>query len=54
MRLLAINFNLILKRLKTTFFAFQIRQHLDDEKWYPAFGGVLRILATLREMGNIL
>ncbi|XP_012055384.1 PREDICTED: uncharacterized protein LOC105618456 [Atta cephalotes] len=27
-----------------------VRQHLDDEKWYPAFGGVLRILATLREM----
>ncbi|XP_024889050.1 uncharacterized protein LOC112465642 [Temnothorax curvispinosus] len=26
-----------------------VRRHLDDEKWYPAFGGVLRVLATLRE-----
>ncbi|XP_036145724.1 uncharacterized protein LOC118646599 [Monomorium pharaonis] len=26
-----------------------VRRHLDDEKWYPAFGGVLRVMATLRE-----
>ncbi|KAL6446379.1 hypothetical protein ACFW04_001158 [Cataglyphis niger] len=29
-----------------------VRRHLDDEKWYPAFGGVLRVMATLRESGN--
>ncbi|XP_026823802.1 uncharacterized protein LOC113561498, partial [Ooceraea biroi] len=28
-----------------------VRRHLDDEKWYPAFGGVLRVMATLRESG---
>ncbi|XP_014480403.1 PREDICTED: uncharacterized protein LOC106747420 [Dinoponera quadriceps] len=26
-----------------------VLRHLDDEKWYPAFGGVLRVMATLRE-----
>ncbi|KYN33179.1 hypothetical protein ALC56_12512 [Trachymyrmex septentrionalis] len=30
-------------------FQQSVRRHLDDEKWYPAFGGVLRVLATLRE-----
>ncbi|XP_020300137.1 uncharacterized protein LOC109863890 isoform X2 [Pseudomyrmex gracilis] len=28
-----------------------VRRRLDDEKWYPAFGGVLRVLATSRELG---
>lgn len=34
-------------------FALQVLRHLDDEKWYPAFGGVLRVMATLRESSNI-
>ncbi|XP_025263490.1 uncharacterized protein LOC112637624 [Camponotus floridanus] len=29
-----------------------VRRHLDDEKWYPAFGGVFRVMATLRESGD--
>ncbi|XP_011144961.1 uncharacterized protein LOC105186451 [Harpegnathos saltator] len=29
-----------------------VLRHLDDEKWYPAFGGVLRVMATLRESGE--
>ncbi|XP_076624632.1 uncharacterized protein LOC143343539, partial [Colletes latitarsis] len=28
-----------------------VRRHLDDEKWYPAFGGVLRVISTLEESG---
>ncbi|XP_053989796.1 uncharacterized protein LOC128882232, partial [Hylaeus volcanicus] len=28
-----------------------VRPHLDDEKWYPAFGGVLRVISTLEQSG---
>ncbi|XP_050595962.1 uncharacterized protein LOC126924948 [Bombus affinis] len=28
-----------------------VQRHLDDEKWYPAFGGVLRVIASLEEAG---
>ncbi|CAL7938736.1 unnamed protein product [Xylocopa violacea] len=28
-----------------------VQRHLDDEKWYPAFGGVLRVISTLEEAG---
>ncbi|XP_076231235.1 uncharacterized protein LOC143177257, partial [Calliopsis andreniformis] len=28
-----------------------VQRHLDDDKWYPAFGGVLRVIATLEESG---
>ncbi|XP_076163901.1 uncharacterized protein LOC143144905 [Ptiloglossa arizonensis] len=28
-----------------------VRRRLDDEKWYPAFGGVLRVISTLEESG---
>ncbi|KOC65088.1 hypothetical protein WH47_04678 [Habropoda laboriosa] len=30
---------------------FQVQRHLDDEKWYPAFGGVLRVITSLEEAG---
>lgn len=26
-------------------------RHLDDEKWYPAFGGVLRVITSLEDAG---
>ncbi|KAF7382927.1 hypothetical protein HZH66_013329 [Vespula vulgaris] len=26
-----------------------VRRHLNDEKWYPAFGGVLRVIFSLEE-----
>ncbi|KAL0117743.1 hypothetical protein PUN28_008858 [Cardiocondyla obscurior] len=41
-----------LRKFNKDFYAWlqqSVRRHLDDEKWYPAFGGVLRVLATLRE-----
>ncbi|XP_076294306.1 uncharacterized protein LOC143215768 [Lasioglossum baleicum] len=28
-----------------------VEPHLDDEKWYPGFGGVLRVISTLKESG---
>ncbi|XP_048505399.1 uncharacterized protein LOC105693136 isoform X2 [Athalia rosae] len=28
-----------------------IDPHLEDDKWYPAFGGVLRVISSLRETG---
>nr|XP_034188036.1 uncharacterized protein LOC117607903 isoform X2 [Osmia lignaria] len=28
-----------------------VQRHLDDDKWYPAFGGVLRVISTLEESG---
>ncbi|XP_076644967.1 uncharacterized protein LOC143354600 [Halictus rubicundus] len=28
-----------------------VQPHLDDEKWYPGFGGVLRVISTLKESG---
>ncbi|KZC07991.1 hypothetical protein WN55_09054 [Dufourea novaeangliae] len=28
-----------------------VQHHLDDEKWYPGFGGVLRVITTLEESG---
>ncbi|XP_063988392.1 uncharacterized protein LOC135168289 isoform X2 [Diachasmimorpha longicaudata] len=28
-----------------------VNQHLDEEKWYPAFGGVLKITASLEAAG---
>ena len=31
---------------------FQVQRHLDDEKWYPAFGGVLRVIASLEQAGT--
>ncbi|XP_025074841.1 uncharacterized protein LOC105430139 [Pogonomyrmex barbatus] len=49
-----------LRRFNKDFYTWlqqSVRGHLDDEKWYPAFGGVLRVLATLRESnigGNIM
>ncbi|XP_072759611.1 uncharacterized protein, partial [Anoplolepis gracilipes] len=41
-----------LQRFNKDFYVWlrqSVRRHLDDEKWYPAFGGVLRVMATLRE-----
>ncbi|XP_017760316.1 PREDICTED: uncharacterized protein LOC108550911 [Eufriesea mexicana] len=29
-----------------------VQRHLDDEKWYAAFGGVLRVIASLEEAGT--
>ncbi|CAL1673891.1 unnamed protein product [Lasius platythorax] len=43
-----------LQRFNKDFYVWlqqSVRRHLDDEKWYPAFGGVLRVMATLRESG---
>lgn len=34
--------------------SFQVVRHLDDEKWYPAFGGVLRVITSLEDAGTIL
>ncbi|XP_031834028.1 uncharacterized protein LOC116427620 [Nomia melanderi] len=28
-----------------------VEPHLDDDKWYPGFGGVLRVISTLKESG---
>ncbi|XP_046590634.1 uncharacterized protein LOC107226919 [Neodiprion lecontei] len=28
-----------------------VNPHLDDEKWYPAFGGVMRVISSLKETG---
>ncbi|XP_012145386.1 uncharacterized protein LOC100879460 isoform X1 [Megachile rotundata] len=28
-----------------------VQRHLDDDKWYPGFGGVLRVISTLEESG---
>ncbi|XP_023289768.1 uncharacterized protein LOC105703583 [Orussus abietinus] len=28
-----------------------VYSHLDDEKWYPAFGGVLRVMTSLKDSG---
>ncbi|CAK9801060.1 hypothetical protein ANTQUA_LOCUS2685 [Anthophora quadrimaculata] len=28
-----------------------VQRHLDDMKWYPAFGGVLRVITSLEEAG---
>lgn len=30
---------------------FQVYPHLEDEKWYPAFGGVYRIIETIKKIG---
>ncbi|XP_024940275.1 uncharacterized protein LOC107267287 isoform X2 [Cephus cinctus] len=48
--------NYELGRFNEDFFEWlqtSVHTHLDDEKWYPAFGGVLRVMASLRETGLV-
>ncbi|KAK2578761.1 hypothetical protein KPH14_008867 [Odynerus spinipes] len=45
----------VLDNFNTNFFAWlkqSVRRHLNDEKWYPAFGGVLRVISSLEESGS--
>lgn len=30
----------------------KVNPHLNEEKWYPAFGGVLKIIASLEAAGE--
>lgn len=48
---LKISFSETVTDIKSTAIYFQVMPRLNDEKWYPGFSSVYRILATIKEKG---